>query len=933
LCDGEAPSWQYIDLDAAGDAVQVRAPDKSLHHGLTYGSFTGFPTMSCGALTDNVSAISAGKSIDFDCGDWTDLGNYFSGDVPTRTPGEASSIRNLVTIAKIRTGVYDYTDPTNIAHCIDGAISELPTTGCAIGPGLVINELSIGNASSGEWVELLVLGDPADPLAHVDLEGWLIDDNNGDFEGSATNVGISQGAMGLGSHWDSIAPGSIILIYDEANRDGAIPPDDVYDDNSDGVYIIPGNHWSVYGCVNVPTPDNPSYIPCPLGGAPSWDLVRLKKAGDAFQIRMPDATFFQGFSFGNVTDPYPVFPCLTFSWNLPVLSFGGIASFQCSDWTVPESYTVYDPSGATPAAVNSRANLNLVTNIRIGEFDYADLTSSANCIYEPPCYLSAVTNQMLTGYDHIRYFEIDRGTYVNTSIDALEYNPLVDSLFGADGGTFIYVNKEDAASASIGQFNPTGSLTGALGNLNIDNVTGIAFDPIARIWFGVQRLDEGTACGQSDVMFQFDGTTGEFISGAFGGVDYVVIDPPSGDNCLTMITDLAYDAFNEKLYGVAIGEGAYAGSTRIVEIDPATGNTTDLGVIQYFNGATNTNVEEVHGFSITVDGRFFISTGASGATANTLFELNNLGNPSGTILAVELQNLIFDDYQAIACQTLGTLTTIGRFVFRDENYNSQFDSLDTGIENVEVQLVRISNGEVLSTTTTDASGYYEFANLFPSGYRVEVLGTNFDVGSPLYDHEILFDLSLNFGYNLEVICTTIEGFLNVGIEQEKEPCPAAPASCTYTYSGGPCGGTYTLEAGETLCISSGTFTCDVTFNGGTVYVAEGATFAPLNTSVNSGTYINCGTFAFSSSTFDMGTVIQNYGDMSFRSDLTFRGTNLTAYAGSSTYFPLSVKVEDGSQVVNSGRMVCNSNVTVQDGSFTNHYQLTIANTLIYLIMK
>jgi len=60
------------------------------------------------------------------------------------------------------------------------------------GQGLIINEISNGTTGTQEYYELVVIGSSSNPLGNVDLGGWIIDDNNGDFEGFTT-TGIATG--------------------------------------------------------------------------------------------------------------------------------------------------------------------------------------------------------------------------------------------------------------------------------------------------------------------------------------------------------------------------------------------------------------------------------------------------------------------------------------------------------------------------------------------------------------------------------------------------------------------------------------------------------------------------------------------------------------------------------------------------------------------
>jgi serine-aspartate repeat-containing protein C/D/E len=67
--------------------------------------------------------------------------------------------------------------------------------------------------------------------------------------------------------------------------------------------------------------------------------------------------------------------------------------------------------------------------------------------------------------------------------------------------------------------------------------------------------------------------------------------------------------------------------------------------------------------------------------------------------------------------------SIGNFVWEDKNYNGLQDAGESGIANVTVKLLS-ALGAVLDTTTTDSSGYYDFSNLNPGDYKIEVVEPN-----------------------------------------------------------------------------------------------------------------------------------------------------------------------------------------------------------------
>ncbi|MEP3211417.1 MAG: gliding motility-associated C-terminal domain-containing protein [Maribacter sp.] len=246
--------------------------------------------------------------------------------------------------------------------------------------GIIVNEASNGPSGNKDWVELLVVGDPLNPTNPVDLTGWFFDDNNGDFEGTSS-TGITGGAIVLSSAFNSVSPGSLIVIYNQSDKDAAIAADDPTDANNDKVYILPGNHVSLSGCTN-PTTTNPNYIPC-TGTTASWSRSTFRGSGDVMQTRKPDGTFFHGFSYGNVGAPFPNFPNGNTSFNAGSGGAGSTFIFGCGDWTDSGNISADTAANSTPGVTNSSSNANFIENIRLGSLNYTNLADPTNC--SDPC--------------------------------------------------------------------------------------------------------------------------------------------------------------------------------------------------------------------------------------------------------------------------------------------------------------------------------------------------------------------------------------------------------------------------------------------------------------------------------------------------------------------------------------------------------------------
>ena len=99
------------------------------------------------------------------------------------------------------------------------------------GQYLIMNEVSNGPTGNQEYVEFVVVSDSAvyDCNATtppcIDIRGWIFDDNSG-YHGSD---GIATGAVRFSQDplWACVPLGTIIVLYNNADRNPLIPPDDL----------------------------------------------------------------------------------------------------------------------------------------------------------------------------------------------------------------------------------------------------------------------------------------------------------------------------------------------------------------------------------------------------------------------------------------------------------------------------------------------------------------------------------------------------------------------------------------------------------------------------------------------------------------------------------------------------------------------------------
>jgi hypothetical protein len=99
-----------------------------------------------------------------------------------------------------------------------------------------------------------------------------------------------------------------------------------------------------------------------------------------------------------------------------------------------------------------------------------------------------------------------------------------------------------------------------------------------------------------------------------------------------------------------------------------------------------------------------------------------------TVYGVDMKNLnaFYFPYEILAHGT----GSIGDYVWNDLNANGIQDDGETGIAGVTVELYN-GEGTLVSTTTTDATGFYLFYNLLADNYTVKIADSNFETGGML----------------------------------------------------------------------------------------------------------------------------------------------------------------------------------------------------------
>lgn len=154
---------------------------------------------------------------------------------------------------------------------------------------LIINEFSNGPSGAQEYIEFIVVDDNAfyncgnSTPPCVDIRGWIIDDNSG-YHGTG---GVAAGCnrFSYNPFWQCIPVGTIITVYNDVERNGSIPPDDISMTDNNCRLIIPINNAQLFDN-NATTP---GAIACsyPATGwvaGGNWTRIGMANTGDCARL-------------------------------------------------------------------------------------------------------------------------------------------------------------------------------------------------------------------------------------------------------------------------------------------------------------------------------------------------------------------------------------------------------------------------------------------------------------------------------------------------------------------------------------------------------------------------------------------------------------------------------------------------------------------------
>lgn len=151
---------------------------------------------------------------------------------------------------------------------------------------------------------------------------------------------------------------------------------------------------------------------------------------------------------------------------------------------------------------------------------------------------------------------------------------------------------------------------------------------------------------------------------------------------------------------------------------------------------------------------------------------------------------------------------------------------------------------------------------------------------------------------------------------------STPAFSQTTYVNNGTSASYSLNNGDSLYISAGTYTGSIaSFNAGAkITVAEGASFQPSSFDNPHGKLTNYGTLKFGSLSGNTSFIISNYGTMWVTGDIQLNGTDevWTNQYGGTMKFDRSVSVNGNNKIINRGTTTIGTSFALNGTSSLNN---------------
>ncbi|MCF8423402.1 MAG: gliding motility-associated C-terminal domain-containing protein [Bacteroidia bacterium] len=275
---------------------------------------------------------------------------------------------------------------------------------------LIINEVSNGPTGNQEYVEFVVVSNALTYTCTnltppcIDIRGWIFDDNSG-YHGTG---GVAGGAVRFSQDpmWACVPLGTIILIYNNGDRNPAIPPDDLSMADGNCTIIAPVNSTLFESNVTTPGAIACSYPATGWTPGGNWNTTLLANAGDC--ARIVDLNGCEVFSVcwvSNNLNNLIYFNSGGTTGSQNVWYFNGGNPTVQANWS--EGSASPSPSDQTPGAPNNALNAAYIAQFNNGCMPITPLAISTPTLVNASCLCdgSATVNASgsIGGYTYVWY--------------------------------------------------------------------------------------------------------------------------------------------------------------------------------------------------------------------------------------------------------------------------------------------------------------------------------------------------------------------------------------------------------------------------------------------------------------------------------------------------------------------------------------------------
>lgn len=326
----------------------------------------------------------------------------------------------------------------------------------ASGQTLIMNEVSNGPTGNQEYVEFVVVSNTvtydcnssAPPC--IDIRGWIFDDNSG-YHGPD---GVAVGAVRFSQDplWACVPLGTIILLYNDGDRNPSIPADDITMSDNNCKIIAPLNSTLFETNLTTPGAIACSYPAVGWTSGGNWTNTVLANVGDC--ARIVNLSGCEVFSVCYGTDNLNNLIYFPTTGSQKVFYFNDGNPNSQANWTSGSANP--SPGDQTPGAPNNALNAAYIGQFNnfcspIPPLNVTASSVDAGCTCNGTA--SATASGSIAGYTYvwtdINYNPIGQNTANASGLCAGTYHVIATSHIGCNDTATVTISSTSSTSASI----------------------------------------------------------------------------------------------------------------------------------------------------------------------------------------------------------------------------------------------------------------------------------------------------------------------------------------------------------------------------------------------------------------------------------------------------------------------------------------------------